>query len=80
MGDGKSNVFLFLATPQITSIFTSGDIMINKMIAGMLPYMPQKLVWLFSKEYVAGQTLEEAIVNAKKLNAEGILTTIDVLI
>lgn len=41
--------------------------------------MPKKLVWLFSKEYIAGETLEQAIVNAKKLNAEGILTTIDVL-
>ena len=53
--------------------------MINEMIAGILPYMPKKLVWLFSKEYIAGETIEEAIINAKKLNAEGIMTTIDVL-
>jgi proline dehydrogenase len=53
--------------------------MLNKMIASLLPHMPKKLVWMFSKEYIAGETLEEAIVNAKKLNAEGILTTIDVL-
>jgi proline dehydrogenase len=53
--------------------------MLNKMIAGILPHMPKKLVWQFSKEYIAGETLEQAIVNAKKLNAEGILTTIDVL-
>jgi proline dehydrogenase len=53
--------------------------MINKMIAGILPYMPKKLVWMFSKEYIAGETLEEAISNAKKLNKEGILTTIDIL-
>ncbi len=53
--------------------------MFNKMIAGVLPYMPKKLVWMFSKEYIAGETIEEAIVNAKKLNDEGILTTIDVL-
>ena len=49
------------------------------MIAGILPYMPKKLVWMFSKEYIAGETIEEAIVNAKKLNAEGIMTTIDIL-
>ena len=49
------------------------------MIAGILPYMPKKLVWLFSKEYIAGETIEEAIANAKKLNAEGIMTTIDIL-
>jgi proline dehydrogenase len=53
--------------------------MFNKIIASVLPYMPKKLVWMFSKEYIAGETLEEAIVNAKKLNALGILTTIDVL-
>jgi proline dehydrogenase len=53
--------------------------MFNKMIATLLPYMPKKLVWIFSREYIAGQTLEEAIVNAKRLNDEGILTTIDVL-
>lgn len=53
--------------------------MLNKIIAGILPHMPKKLVWLFSKEYIAGETLEQAIANAKKLNAEGILTTIDVL-
>jgi proline dehydrogenase len=53
--------------------------MINAMIAGILPYMPKKLVWLFSKEYIAGETIEEAIINAKKLNAEGIMTTIDIL-
>ena len=53
--------------------------MINKMIAGILPYMPKKIVWMFSKEYIAGETIEDAIRNAKKLNEEGILTTIDVL-
>lgn len=53
--------------------------MFNRMIAGLLPHMPKKLVWMFSKEYIAGETLEEAIINAKKLNAEGIMTTIDVL-
>ena len=53
--------------------------MINKIIAGLLPHMPKKLVWMFSKEYIAGENLAEAIINAKKLNAQGILTTIDVL-
>lgn len=41
--------------------------------------MPKKLVWMFSKEYIAGETIEDAIANAKKLNAEGIMTTIDIL-
>ncbi len=53
--------------------------MINKIIAGLLPHMPKKLVWMFSKEYIAGENLKEALINAKKLNAQGILTTLDVL-
>lgn len=53
--------------------------MFNHMIAAFLPYMPKKLVWMFSGEYIAGQNLDEALVNAKKLNEKGILTTIDVL-
>jgi proline dehydrogenase len=53
--------------------------MINTLISHALPYMPKKLVWLFSKEYIAGETIEQAIENAKKLNAEGVMTTIDVL-
>ncbi len=53
--------------------------MFNKAIAGILPYMPKNLVWLFSKQYIAGQTLEEAIENCLNLNRQGVLTTIDVL-
>ncbi|WP_228723370.1 proline dehydrogenase family protein [Desulfosediminicola flagellatus] len=41
--------------------------------------MPQKLVWQFSKDYIAGETIDDAVQAALKLNEEGILTTIDVL-
>lgn len=53
--------------------------MINKLISNILPYMPEKLVWQFSKEYIAGETISDAVDAAKKLNDQGILTTIDVL-
>jgi proline dehydrogenase len=53
--------------------------MINKMIAGMLPYFPKKLVWIFSKRYIAGETLEDAIRVSKELNQQGIKVTMDVL-
>ena len=52
---------------------------LNKIIASVLPMMPQSLVWIFSKRYIAGQNLDEAIVTAKKLNAEGNMVTIDLL-
>lgn len=52
---------------------------LNKIIASVLPMMPQSLVWIFSKRYIAGQNLDEAIVTAKKLNTEGNMVTIDLL-
>jgi proline dehydrogenase len=53
--------------------------MFNKIIAGILPYMPKKLVWVFSKKYIAGETIEDAIRVSKELNAQGIKVTIDLL-
>ena len=35
--------------------------MFNKMIANILPYMPKKLIWVFSKRYIAGETIEDGI-------------------
>ena len=51
----------------------------NKLIAAVLPLMPQKIVWIFSRRYIAGQDLDDAIVAAKKLNREGNMVTIDLL-
>jgi proline dehydrogenase len=53
--------------------------MINKMIAAMLPYFPKKFVWIFSRKYIAGETLEDAIRVSRELNASGIMVTMDVL-
>jgi proline dehydrogenase len=53
--------------------------MINKVIAYMLPYMPKKFVWLFSRRYIAGETLDEAIDASRKLGQEGIEVTVDLL-
>lgn len=53
--------------------------MFNKMIAGILPYMPKKLIWIFSKRYIAGVTIQDAIRVSKKFNNDGIKVTIDLL-
>ena len=53
--------------------------MLNKMIANILPHMPKKLIWVFSKRYIAGETMDDGVKAAKKLNEEGILVTIDLL-
>lgn len=41
--------------------------------------MPKAIVGIFSKRYIAGETLGEAIEMVKSLNAKGIYATIDVL-
>ena len=53
--------------------------MIKKLIAFLLPYMPKKLVWLFSKRYIAGENLADAIKVSKELNSQGMMVTIDLL-
>jgi len=53
--------------------------MFNKLIAATLPHMPQKLIWVFSKRYIAGKNIDEAIGSAKELNSEGIMVTMDIL-
>lgn len=53
--------------------------MINKIIAAMLPYFPKSFIWLFSKRYIAGKTIEDAIRESRKLNNEGMMVTVDLL-
>jgi proline dehydrogenase len=53
--------------------------MFNKMIAGLLPYMPKKLVWIFSKRYIAGDNIEDALRESRKLNGEQTMVTVDIL-
>jgi proline dehydrogenase len=53
--------------------------MINRTIAATLPLLPKRFVWLFSRSYIAGETVADAMAACKKLNAEGIKTTVDIL-
>lgn len=53
--------------------------LLNKLIAGMLPFMPKNFVWLFSKRYIAGKLIEDAVSISRQLNAEGMMVTIDLL-
>lgn len=53
--------------------------MLNKLIANILPHMPKKLVWVFSKRYIAGETIEEALLASKLLNEKKMEVTIDLL-
>lgn len=53
--------------------------MINRIIASILPYIPKRLVWIFSRKYISGEKLSDAIRESEKLNAEGCSVTIDIL-
>lgn len=53
--------------------------MINKVVAGTLPYMPKKFVWMFSKRYVAGEQIGDVLKVIKHLNHRGIKATVDLL-
>jgi proline dehydrogenase len=51
----------------------------NKIIALALPYIPKPIVGFFSRHYIAGDKLENAINLVKDLNQQGMCATIDVL-
>lgn len=53
--------------------------MFNKLIASILPYLPKKLIWIFSRSYISGETMADAMRVSKELNAKGIRVTLDVL-
>lgn len=53
--------------------------MFNKLIVQLVQLMPKSVVGFFSKKYIAGEHLEDAVKVVKELNAKGIYATMDVL-
>ncbi len=53
--------------------------MLSKIILAVLTKMPESLVWVFSKKYIVGKTLEDALKVSKKLNSEDYRITMDLL-
>ena len=51
----------------------------NNLIVRAVQLMPKSVVGFFSKKYIAGETLEEAVNFVKSLNSKGIYATMDVL-
>jgi proline dehydrogenase len=52
---------------------------INQAIVKTVTLMPKSVVGIFSRKYIAGDTLEDGIKTVKQLNAKGIYATLDVL-
>jgi len=53
--------------------------MFNKFIAAILPWFPKKFIWIFSRSYISGETIEDAMRVSKDLNSKNIKVTLDVL-
>jgi proline dehydrogenase len=53
--------------------------MFNRFIAAILPFFPKKFIWIFSRSYIAGETVEDAIRVSKVLNKKLIMVSLDVL-
>lgn len=51
----------------------------HDLLVKMVEMMPQKMVWIFSRKYIAGESLEAAVELVKELNSKGIIATMDVL-
>jgi proline dehydrogenase len=53
--------------------------MFNRFIATILPYFPKKFIWIFSRPYISGETIDDAMRVSKELNKKQIMVTLDVL-
>lgn len=51
----------------------------NAVLVKILPVFPKSFVWIFSRKYIAGIRLEDALEKTRHLNASGCCATIDLL-
>ncbi len=51
----------------------------DKLVVWGIPFVPKPIVGYFSKNYIAGPVLEDAIATVKDLNAKGMMATMDLL-
>lgn len=53
--------------------------MLNRLIVSTMPLMPRWFIKLFSRRYIAGESVEDAIQVCTHLKSEGFETTLDIL-
>ena len=51
----------------------------NNLIAKILPIVPKPIVGMFSRQYIAGETLDDAVPKVKALMEQGMCITMDLL-
>jgi proline dehydrogenase len=52
---------------------------VNRALVSLLRFMPRSLVWRFSRRYIAGTSLDDALRVVRELNSQGMSATLDVL-
>ncbi len=53
--------------------------LLNKLVVAIVPLVPRAIVRKFASRYIAGEEIFEAVAVVKRLNSQGMLTTLDVL-
>jgi proline dehydrogenase len=53
--------------------------LLNTVVAYAIPWIPRALIHKISRRYIAGDSLAEAVVRIRRLNAQGYSVTVDVL-
>jgi len=53
--------------------------LLNKLVVLTLPFVPKPIVHYFSKRYIAGPYVEDAVRVIRELNGKGIMATVDIL-
>ncbi len=53
--------------------------LLNKLVVLTLPFVPKPIVHYFSKRYIAGPHVEDAVRVIRELNSKGIMATVDIL-
>jgi proline dehydrogenase len=51
----------------------------DRLVVGLLPVMPRRLVWRFARRYIAGTTIQSALDTVRQLNEEGASSTLALL-
>jgi proline dehydrogenase len=59
-----------------TSVYSGA---FDRLIAGVVPFVPQPIVRRLAQPYVAGPTLDDAVRTVRELNTAGLQATVDVL-
>lgn len=53
--------------------------LLDRAVVGLLPFVPKPIVGYFSRPYIAGTTIQEALEIVRSLQASGAHTTLDIL-